>query len=1174
MSIIDKVEETNLGPMSERPDFPKLEKEILEFWRKNKIFKKTLEKPAPRGNFVFFEGPPTANGKPGLHHVEGRAYKDVIPRFRTMQGYLVERKAGWDTHGLPVELAIEKELNVSGKPQIETLKDTPQKSIAYFNQLCRQSVWRHLADWNNLTERLGFWLDLEAPYITYETPYIESVWWFIQQAYEKKLLERDYKVVHFCPRCQTPLSSHEVALGYRDDAVDPSIFVRFVLTKESADRLGLPLGSAFLVWTTTPWTLPGNGALAIHPEIEYAIVHHGESRLLLAKPLIERVLGPNTLIVRTLRGQELAGLRYEPLYPRIDKKEYPEAYQALTADFVSLDEGTGIVHIAPAFGEEDFTFKTQGIPPHFSVNERGIMDQGLPGAGKFIKEADRDIQNDLKQRGLLFREETIKHTYPFCWRCDTPLLYYARASWFIQMSRLREAIRERNQTINWIPEYIKEGRFGEWLRELKDWAITRERYWGAPLPIWQCDQCNQQEVIGSLTELYTRGRRRNRYFLMRHGESASNLQRLISSKLETSEKYLLTQEGRERVTQAAEKLKDQGITKILASPFYRMRQTAEIVSIKLNRPIEYCFELQEIDLPDFDGRPTEEYEQLFANIRERFTKKIGQNETWEELAQRLLSFLAKYDRAHENETVLICSHGDPLFLLQWAASGLTREGIKQIPYPNFDAPAEFTFDSQLVNDQGELDLHRPLIDAITWPCGRNGCLGQMRRYPEVVDVWLESGAMPFAQWHYPFEEQRKITDGQAYPADFISEGLDQTRGWFYTLLAIATTLGWEAPYRNCLVLGLLVDARGVKMSKRLGNVIEPMAMIDRFGADAVRWLMYTVSQAGDAKRFDPADLDRITRQTLMILWNVLEFWKLYKDQKSKKGKEKMEKEMDQWLKSRLNVLVKETTEKLENYDLTSSARALADFIHDLSTWYIRRSRERFRQGSPEAITILRETLLILAKLLAPFTPFLAEHLYREVGGVLESVHLETWPETDEIDSALLLEMETVRQAAELGHALREEKKIRVRQPLSHLEVISSSPLRPELLQILAAELNVKKITLTSAPTKTISYVSRSAGNLTLNLNFELTPELKHEGWQREIIRHLNELRKETGLTIHDQIRISYDTDDLELLELLQNRAAIITQGAWAADLVRQKNLEAKELLINDRPIRLQIIKIV
>lgn len=923
-------------------DFSKREEEILKFWEEQKIFEKTLAKKSPRGNFVFFEGPPTANGKPGIHHVASRAFKDIIPRYKTMRGYRVPRKAGWDTHGLPVELEVEKQLGISGKRDIERLKETPEQSIAFFNEQCRQSVWKYLDEWVRLTKRIAFWLDLEHPYVTYETPYVESLWWAIKEIWKQGLLYEDDRIVPYCPRCGTTLSSHEVAQGYKE-VEDPSIFVRFAVVGEPK--------TFFLVWTTTPWTLPANVALAVNPEVSYVKLRRGEETLILAE---ERASAAGAgEVVATVSGKELVGMKYEPLYTFLPAEG---SYRIVSADFVSTADGTGIVHIAPAFGEEDLRVgRENNLPVLKTVDEEGKFIAAVtPWAGIFVKTADPQVIDDLDKRGLLFKAERYAHDYPFCWRCSTPLLYYAKRSWWIRVTQVHKKLLKNADAIHWVPAHIKEGRFGEWLRGVKDWAFSRERYWGTPLPVWRCGSCAEIDVIGSVAEL-----------------------------------------------------QEKSVGKLAA----------------------------------------------------------------------------------------------------------------------------------------DLDLHRPAIDQVKLRCGK--CQGEMARVKEVIDVWFDSGAMPFAQWHYPFENKALVDKGEAFPADYISEAIDQTRGWFYTLLAVSTLLGRGTPYKNVVSLGHVLDAKGQKMSKSKGNVVDPWVMIERYGADAVRWYMYTVNHPGDPKRFDEADLDRVTKQFFMILQNVVAFWKMYSADAAA-PMEKLPKSkhvLDNWILARLHETVRGVTENLEAYEITDAARPLAEFVTDLSTWYVRRSRDRFKSDDAEdratAGKTLRYTLATLARLMAPFTPFFAETLYRDLGGTKESVHLEDWPELEKraIDEKLLEEMKAVRALASLALEKRAAAGIPVRQALGKLEVSREKPLSEELVALLRDEVNVKTVVQ-----------HKREGAPEVKLDTALTPELKREGYAREVARQANALRKQAGLTIADKIVLAYETESAELREMFSALGGSLRRDTRAAEL--------------------------
>ena len=885
-------------------NLPKLEENILKFWKENKIFEKSLKKTKKGPRFVFYEGPPFANGLPGIHHLLARAFKDIILRYKTMQGFYVERKAGWDTHGLPTEMTAEKKLNIKSKKEIE-------KDIGNFIKECKDNVFTYKKEWEDFTERIGYWLDLEKAYITCSNEYIESLWWILKQIWDKGLLYQDYKVVPHCPRCGTSLSSHEVAQGY-ESVKDPSLYVKFPIKGEKNTYL--------LVWTTTPWTLPGNVAIAINPKFNYVKASVEGENLILAKERLG-ILNKEYKIIKELKGKDLLGLEYEPLFQFTKLKE--KAYYVVSGDFVSLEEGTGLVHSAPAFGEEDMEAgKANNLPILLNVDEEGKFKKEVePWAGKFVKEADPLIIEDLKKRKLLYKEELYEHDYPFCWRCDSPLLYYSKQSWFVKVTEIKEELVKNNKKINWVPSYLKEGRFGEWLNDAKDWNLSRERYWGTPLPIWACEKCDKKICIGSLEEL------------------------------------------------------------------------------KKN-------------------------------------------------------------------------------------SGLSN-----------------------IND-----LHRPYIDKITFKCD---CGGQMKRAPEVIDCWFDSGAMPFAQLHYPFQNRSLIDKGEFFPADFISEAVDQTRGWFYTLLVVSTMLKLGNPYKNVISLGIVLDAKGQKMSKSRGNTVLPKDVIDKYGADTARFYFYTINPVGEPKRFDLKDVQTIYRRFFDTLINVNKFFNTYSVEKFEPQKKFRPKNLlDKWIISVLENLNTQIIAKLDSYDVVGAARLFNEFVDCLSNWYIRRSRKRFQnpkteKGREEALQTLYYILLKLAKLLAPFTPFISESLYKELKGKEESVHLDVYPvpKADFIDNKLEEKIKKMREIVSLALAERAKAGLKVRQPLKELQITNSELKKDkELLELIKEEVNVKKVSFGKK----------------LKLDVKITLELKEEGIAREVIRNIQEMRKKAGFKPEDKVVVNYN----------------------------------------------------
>ncbi|MBI4121655.1 MAG: class I tRNA ligase family protein, partial [Candidatus Ryanbacteria bacterium] len=1002
----------------------KTESEVLGFWAQRKIFEKSISKRGPHARrFVFFEGPPTANGVPGLHHVLGRSFKDVVLRYKTLRGFRVERRAGWDTHGLPVEIEVEKKLGLKSKKEIE------EYGIAAFNRKCRESVWTYKDLWEKLTQKLGFWVDMDHPYITYEPTYIESLWHVIKKFSEKKLLYEDFRIVPWCTRCGTALSSHELAQGYKT-VKDESIYVRFHLKTRRA---------SILVWTTTPWTLPANAALAVDPAREYVTVDDKGSKLVLLGELAKKLF-PEAEVLWREKGENLIGLEYEPLYTMVG-----HTYRVVAGDFISAEEGTGIVHIAPAFGEDDMRVgKREALPSLLTIDTEGRFTDAVPlWHGVYVKEADPRIIKDLDQKGHLWKEETYEHDYPFCWRCDTPILYMARKSWWVRVSSLRRQLLEANKKISWHPAHLQEGRFGQWLKEAKDWAFSRERYWGTPLPVWKCASCGHSAVVGSLDELSLHAKKSgNTYYLMRHGFAKSNLLGVCSSLLE-NDPYDLTPRGKEKVKKTAQKLTKEKIDLIVSSDVLRAKSTTQIVARTLNAPVLYDEELRDMRPGAWEGKPVADADDALSG-KDRFTTPYGEGgESWNDVKTRMTRVLCRLEQLHKNKKILVVGHGDPLWFLEDIMRGALLERMEPTSRYLKNSEVHKIIPRALPrNGIGELDMHRPYIDEVVLHC--KACGGEMKRVPEVVDVWFDSGAMPYAQWHYPFENREQIDKKQSFPADFIAEAVDQTRGWFYTLLAVSVLLGKGAPYKHVVSHGHVLDKHGKKMSKSKGNVVDPITLFEKYGADAVRWYFFTINQPEDAKAFDEEDIVRAKRNFIDLLLNTLRFYELYGGSQKRKVKKSI---LDAWIAARTDDVVRDVTQKMDRYDVVGAARALENFVaSDLSRWYVRRSRERMRSG--EGIEVLGEILRTVAIASSPFVPFAAEIVWNALGeksafakasaGRPESVHLADWPQRSAKlkakNAKLLREMEEARSLASRGLELRARAGIKVRQPLTSFSI--------------------------------------------------------------------------------------------------------------------------------------------
>ena len=1131
------------------------EEKILEFWKENDTFAQTLAKNEGKDPFVFYEGPPTANGKPGIHHLEARAFKDAIPRYKTMQGFNVRRKGGWDTHGLPVELQVEKALGLNSKKAIE------EYGIAKFNDKCKESVWQFLDIWEKFTDRIGYWVDQKNPYVTYHNDYIESVWNVVKEVNKKDLLYKDYKIVPWCPRCGTALSSHELAQGYQDDK-DLSVTAKFKVK-------GLE-NTYILAWTTTPWTLPGNVALAVGDDIEYVkiqLLDNSEVEIkekeivILAESRLEfMITGPYTTLEK-IKGSELVGLEYEPLYPYLkdniaddQKAKLEKAFKVYAADFVTTEDGTGVVHTAVMYGADDFELGTKlGLPKQHMVNLDGTFVSYADFlAGRFVKDEDVavDIIKDLAHRGLLFKKEKYEHSYPHCWRCKTPLIYYARDSWYINVSKpeIKDAMIAENKKINWEPNYIRDGRFGEWLKDIKDWAISRERYWGTPLPIWMT-QDGKIEVVGGVDELKSKTKKSgNKYFAMRHGYGQHMEHGGVVSSLD-HDSYHLTEEGKSQVAKSAHQLHEKKITKIFCSPLIRTKETARITANHLGlNPDEIIIDnrLREYDFGEFDGKPYQEFVNYRETHAQDYDTKLG-GSSLTETKNRFGEFLYEIESKYQNEHILIVTHGIFFETVPAVVEGSDKVRSLEILFDLFKnyriQPAEFreiNFVPLPHNENYELDLHKPYIDDVTLLASDGS---EMTRVKEVMDVWFDSGAMPFAQDHYPFENSEV-----AYPADYICEAIDQTRGWFYTLHAVGILMGKGLAYKNVICLGHILDEKGKKMSKSLGNIVDPWTMIEKYGVDTLRLWMYSVNQPGESKNFDEKTVAELHNKVFNLLYNVLAFYELYRDPQLESLEYKQsENVLDQWIVARLNQLIELSTVNLDNFKLLEPVRAMREFVDDLSTWYVRRSRDRIKDGDMEAKQTLYFVLKNFAKLLAPFAPFAAEDLWQKLknNSNVQSVHLCEWPKYNEINNSwCLTEMNVLRELVTLILEQRQKNGLKVRQPLASVTLRNHFSTN-DLIEILKDETNIKEV----------MYSDNQDGLIVLDIN--ITLELKKEGEYRELVRSIQDLRKKEGLTPSDVIALTLSESFKEIV------------SGFEDDL--KKTVLAKEITISGNEIKIKKI---
>ena len=1060
------------------------EKDILDFWNDNNIFKKSVKKDAPKGDYSFYDGPPFATGLPHYGHIVASSIKDMIPRYMTMKGYSVERRWGWDCHGLPVENLIEKELGFKSKKDIEDF------GIGKFNEACRDSVLRYADDWKEFIPKIGRWVDMENDYRTMNPEFMQSTWWVFKSLWDKNLIYEGHKAMHVCPRCETTLSNSEVTQGYKDIS-DLTATVKFELVDES--------NTFILAWTTTPWTLPGNVALAVGNEIDYVkikcLVSSAQCLVgefyILAKSRVESVVKDLEYeIVGEFKGSELINKSYKPLFSyfgddeKLKNKE--NGWKVYGGDFVTTTDGTGIVHIAPAFGEDDMKLGKQfNLPFVQHVKMSGVFVDIVAkdfGAGQVKPKEDSslmdlEIVKWLITNNKLFSKEKYKHSYPHCWRCNTPLLNYATSSWFVKVEEIKTKLVANNQKVHWVPENIKDGRFGKWLENSIDWAVSRTRFWGSPLPVWKCtsDNCKNIKVIGGVEELQEELNKNNnnritKIIISRHGESEKNVKGVEWS---GNEGYPLTQNGINNIDKISNEI-DGDFDIILCSPVLRTRQTAEILNKKANKEIVILEELREMNKGSWEGEDVsvetkediKKYKKLSGEERYNY-KKGNSGESFAELEVRIRKFVDSLDQ-YKGKKILIVTHDGLKNLIEGVFREWSREKCMYMIDRNYFGYSTIFVDN---STKKEFDLHKHIVDEITFSCP--DCGKEMKRIPEVFDCWFESGSMPYAQLGYPFSNKEKFE--KRFPAEFIAEGQDQTRGWFYTLMILGTALFDKPAFKNVVVNGIMLAEDGQKMSKKLKNYPDPNIVLQKYGADALRYyLLSSPVVSSQDLNFSEKGVEEVVKKVILKIVNVLDFYKMADPAfaKASAGEnlifENMENNSDKWIIARLNELVKGVSENWDKYYLAEGTRLIEDFIDDLSNWYVRINRSRLKTGNDKvlALSILKHVLSTLSKIIAPVMPFISEYLYKEIDGRLESVHLESFPEFDEklINKKLLLETSFVRNVLSLGLSIRKQKNIATRQPLNNITVVANDIQKNIVLEnkdVICSELNIKEIQFVS-----------------------------------------------------------------------------------------------------------------